>query len=104
MTGQKPPLIVGIGPLFNEPMRVETVQSNGAASWVRLVGTGSERFRKVTMIAEDLPRLMVLDSQLSFDGRTVAAPRASDLRAGADEIDPYFGLYISRVDPVPRDA
>ena len=37
MTGHKPPLIVGqtfIGPLFNERMRVETVQSNGAATWV----------------------------------------------------------------------
>jgi len=37
------------GPLFNEPMRVETVQPNGPASWVvGLVGTQSERFRKGT--------------------------------------------------------
>ncbi|MDA8347330.1 MAG: hypothetical protein M0038_00740 [Pseudomonadota bacterium] len=29
-----------IGPLFNEPMRLETVQPNGTASWtVGLVGT-----------------------------------------------------------------
>jgi hypothetical protein len=42
-------------------MRVETVQSNDAASWiVGLVGTNSERFRKVTMTAEDLRRLTVL--------------------------------------------
>ena len=57
MTKETPPLSVGqilTGPLFNEPMRVETVQSNSAASWiVGLVGTNSERFRKVTMTAED---------------------------------------------------
>jgi hypothetical protein len=51
-----------IGPLFNEPMRVETVKSDGSASWiVGLVGTNSERFRKVTMTAEDLEHLTVLD-------------------------------------------
>jgi hypothetical protein len=52
MTEQKSPLVVGqilVGPLFNEPMRVETVQSNGTASWiVGFVGANSERFRKVT--------------------------------------------------------
>jgi hypothetical protein len=67
-----PPPSIGqllIGPLFNEPMRVEAVQSNGAASWiVGLVGTNSERFRKVTMTAEDLQRLTVLDPQRSFNG------------------------------------
>jgi hypothetical protein len=50
MTDQRSPLIVGqilTGALFNEPMRVETVQSNGTASWiVGLVGANSERFRK----------------------------------------------------------
>ena len=36
------------GSLFSEPMRVETVVPNGPASWVvGLVGTQSERFRKV---------------------------------------------------------
>ena len=43
MTRETPPLCAGqilTGPLFNEPMRVETVQPNGAASWiVGLVGT-----------------------------------------------------------------
>ena len=43
------------GSLFNEPMRVETVQVNGPASWVvGLVGTHSERFRKVTLTADQL--------------------------------------------------
>lgn len=47
-----PPISAGrilTGSLFNEPMRVESVQANGPASWVvGLVGTHSERFRKVT--------------------------------------------------------
>jgi hypothetical protein len=71
MTDQRSPLIVGqilTGPLFNEPMRVETVQSNGMASWiVGLVGANSERFRKVTISADDLLRLTVLDPKHSFN-------------------------------------
>ena|SRR5271166_2945260 len=39
-------------------MRVETVQGNGSASWVvGLVGASSERFRKVTLSADDLQLL-----------------------------------------------
>jgi len=57
------------GPLFNEPMRVETVHANSTASWVvGLVGTQSERFRKVTLTAEDLERLTILDSQHTYAG------------------------------------
>jgi hypothetical protein len=41
-----------VGPLFNEPMRVETVTANGAGSWsAGLVGQSSEQFRKVTLTA-----------------------------------------------------
>ena len=37
------------GSLFSEPMRAETARANSPASWVvGLVGTQSERFRKVT--------------------------------------------------------
>ena len=57
------------GSLFNEPMRVETVQPNGSASWtLGLVGVHSERFRKVTLSGDDLKHLSVLDSQHSFEG------------------------------------
>jgi hypothetical protein len=50
------------GPQFSEPMRVETVQPNGTASWVvGLVGVQSERFRKVTLSAGDLAQLTILD-------------------------------------------
>jgi hypothetical protein len=95
MTDQKAPLVVGqilIGPLFNEPMRVETVQSNGAASWsVGLVGTSSERFRKVTMTADDVPRLTVLDPQRSFngDGRLLRLGLQAYALGIAYEFDPY---------------
>ncbi|MBZ0160837.1 MAG: DUF3883 domain-containing protein [bacterium] len=86
-------------------MRVETVQANGPASWVvGLVGTHSERFRKVTLTADELERLTILDARHSFDGDGCL------LRLGlqayalgiAYEFDPYFGLSISRVDPLPH--
>ena len=35
------------GPLFSEPMRVETVRANGPDAWVAgLVGLQSEQFRR----------------------------------------------------------
>jgi superfamily II DNA or RNA helicase len=93
------------GPLFNEPMRVETVQANGPASWiVGLVGVQSERFRKVTLSAPELKHLTIVEGRRSFDGD------GQLLRLGlqayalgiAYEFDPYFGLSISRVDPLPH--
>ena len=55
------PLVSGqvlTGPLFNEPRRVETVQPNSAISWtVGLVGTQTERFRKVTLTADQVASL-----------------------------------------------
>src|SRR5229473_327029 len=108
MTENTPPLTVDqilISPLFNEPMRVETVQSNGAASWiVGLVGANSERFRKVTMTAEDLERLTILDPRHSFngDGRLLRLGLQAYALGIAYEFDPYFGLSISRVDPLPH--
>jgi hypothetical protein len=94
-----------IGPLFNEPMRVETVQSNGATSWiVGLVGVNSERFRKVTVTVEDLRRLTTLDPKYSFngDGRLLRLGLQAYALGIAYEFDPYFGLSISRVDPLPH--
>ncbi len=55
-----------IGALFNEPMRVETVRSNGPDTWVAgLVGTQSERFRKVTLTSKDIKTLTIIDSTYS---------------------------------------
>ncbi len=55
MTSAAVPFRVGqtlIGPLFNEPMWVETVSSAGSASWaLGLVGAQSERFRRRLLTA-----------------------------------------------------
>ncbi|MBZ5590515.1 MAG: DUF3883 domain-containing protein [Acidobacteriia bacterium] len=86
-------------------MRVETVQANGPASWVvGLVGTQSERFRKVTLTADELKHLTILDAQHSFDGdgRLLRLGLQAYALGIAYEFDPYFGLSISRVDPLPH--
>jgi superfamily II DNA or RNA helicase len=93
------------GSLFNEPMRVETVRANGPASWVvGLVGMQSERFRKVTLTADELRHLTILDAQYSFDGdgRLLRLGLQAYALGIAYEFDPYFGLSISRVDPLPH--
>ncbi len=93
------------GPLFHEPMRVETVVPDGPDRWVLgLVGTQSERFRRVTITTDDLQILTVSIPGFTFDGD------GNLLRLGlqayslgiAYEFDPYFGLSISRVDPLPH--
>lgn len=93
------------GPLFNEPMRVETIRSNGPSVWVAgLVGLHSERFRNVTLSDADLERLHVQEAGATYDGD------GKLLRLGIQayslgisyEFDPYFGLSISRVDPLPH--
>jgi hypothetical protein len=105
-TPLKPGLVL-TGPLFNEPMRVETVRPGGPSTWVAgLVGLHSERFRSVTLTAQDIERLQVQDASCSYDGD------GKLLRLGvqayalgiAYEFDPYFGLSISRVDPLPHQV
>jgi len=93
------------GSLFNEPMRVETVESNGATSWmVGLVGTQSDRFRKVTLTADLLGHLTILDTRRTYDGdgRLLRLGLQAYALGIAYEFDPYFGLSISRVDPLPH--
>jgi SNF2 family DNA or RNA helicase len=93
------------GPQFSEPVRVETVKADGPSSWVLgVVGTKTERFRRVTLSEADLAQLTVQSATLAFDGDPAL------LRLGlqayalgiAFEFDPYFGLSISRVDPLPH--
>lgn len=108
MTTTNAPFRVGqtlIGPLFNEPMRVETVAPAGAASWVLgLVGVQSERFRRVTLADTDLASITVHDAEMAFDGDgTLLRLGLQAYALGiAYEFDPYFGLSISRVDPLPH--
>jgi len=94
-----------VGSLFNEPMRVETVRGGGDGTWtVGLVGTQSERFRKVTLTASDIHSLTILDSDFSYDGdgRLLRLGLQAYSLGIAYEFDPYFGLSISRVDPLPH--
>ena len=93
------------GNLFSEPMRVETVRPNGVASWVAgLVGMQSERFRSVTLSASDIAGLTIADHDLSYDGdgRMLRLGLEAHALGIAHEFDPYFGLSISRVDPLPH--
>lgn len=58
-----------IGSLFNEPMRVETVKQNGPSTWITgLVGTQSEKFRKVTLALKDIEGLTIIEPKFSFTG------------------------------------
>ena len=104
----KPPIRDGqilIGPQFNEPMQVETVRANGSDSWVAgLVGTQTERFRRVLLSTNDIKGLTITSSTLSYDGdgRMLRLGLEAHALGIAHEFDPYFGLSISRVDPLPH--
>lgn len=93
------------GSLFNEPMRVETVRSNGTGTWVAgLVGIQSERYRKVTLTSRDLAALAILETKYRYDGdaRLLSLGLQAYSLGIAYEFDPYFALSISRVDPLPH--
>ena len=93
------------GTLFNEPMRVETVRANGPDTWiVGLVGTQSERFRSVTLTSRDIEALTIFDVTSTYDGdgRLLRLGLQAYSLGIAYEYDPYFGLSISRVDPLPH--
>ena len=93
------------GTLFSEPMRVETVRAHGAGVWeVGLVGVQSARFRKVTLTSRDLEALAVQESLPTYadDGRLLRLGLQAYMLGIAHEFDPYFGLSISRVDPLPH--
>jgi len=105
---EKQPLREGqilTGSLFSEPMRVETVRADGSETWVvGLVGTQSERFRKVTLTSRDLENLTILEAWHTYDGdgRLLRLGLQAYALGIAYEFDPYFGLSISRVDPLPH--
>ena len=57
------------GPLFSEPMRVETILPNGPDSVeASLVGQRTEQFRRVTLTPADIANLTIADPSLSYDG------------------------------------
>jgi hypothetical protein len=93
------------GSLFNEPIRVETVRKNGPDTWVfGLSGVRTERFRKVTLTLEDIKTLHVSQQVLTYsgDGELLRVGIQAYSLGIAYEFDPYFGLSISRVDPLPH--
>ncbi len=105
---ENPPIQDGqilTGPLFSEPMRVVTVHTNGSDSWVAgLVGTQTELFRSVALSVNDIAGLKITGSTLSYDGdgRLLRLGLEAHALGIAHEFDPYFGLSISRVDPLPH--
>lgn len=93
------------GPLFNEPMRVETVRASGPDTLVvGLVGTQSEKFRSVTLTSADLLTLKIQSVGCTYtgDGNLLRLGLQAYSFGIAYEFDPYFGLSISRVDPLPH--
>ena len=93
------------GPIFNEPMRVVIVRPNGTDSIeAGLEGLETNGFRRVTLTSDDMANLKITDPHPTYDGD------GNLLRLGlqaysmgiAHEFDPYFGLSISKVDPLPH--
>ena len=95
------------GPLFNEPMRIETVVSSGPSIWtVGVVGTPTQQFRRVALTKDQLATLTILSPSCSYDGdagRMKLGLQAYALGI-AWEYDPYFGLSMSRMDPLSHEA
>ena len=93
------------GVMFNEPMRVVTTRQSGAGAVIAgLAGQNSGQFREVTLTAGDIAQLNAIDPNASYDGDgelLKLALQAYTLGI-AHEFDPYFGLSISRVDPLPH--
>jgi hypothetical protein len=98
--------VVLMGSQFSEPMRVIGNPTVGDGFViVNLVGTRTSTFRGgVTLTKQDLASVQVERKEAQFGGR----PRLFKLGLEAlrislaQEYDPYFGLSISRVDPLPH--
>ncbi len=105
---QLPPIREGqtiTGSLFSEPMRVVTVRTEGPDTWIAgLVGLRSQRFHEVTLTADQIAKLTILDAALNYagDGHLLRLGLQAYALGIAYEFDPYFGLSISRVDPLPH--
>jgi SNF2 family DNA or RNA helicase len=94
------------GSQFNEPMRVIGNPTTGDGFVIlNLVGTRTNTFRPgVTLTKQDIGSIQIERKEVEFQGK----PRLfklglESLRISlAQEYDPYFGLSISRVDPLPH--
>jgi superfamily II DNA or RNA helicase len=93
------------GPLFSEQMKVVTVGNHGPDVWVLgLVGLQTEKFRTVTLTSQDIRLLTIFNPGYTYtgDGRLLRLGLQAYSLGLAWEFDPYFGLSISRVDPLPH--
>ena len=93
------------GVIFNEPMKVITTRPNGSQGTIAgLVGQNSGQFREVTLTPEDISLLNAIEPNASYegDGELLKLALQAYSLGIAHEFDPYFGLSISRVDPLPH--
>lgn len=90
---------------FGEIMKVITVEPRGNDTYaLGLVGTKSQIFRNVNFSSTEIAGFRIIDNEYNYQGD------AELLRLGlqaymlgiAYEFDPYFGLSISKVDPLPH--
>lgn len=94
-----------VGPTFREPMRVVAVRLERDGVWtLGLVGKDSERFVSVTLSEAEAKCLRSFSDRPTYDGTpTLLRLGLQAYQLGiAYEFDPYFGLSISRVDPLPH--
>lgn len=93
------------GSQFGEPMLVVKVKKIGNSLLeYDLVGQQSKTFRKVTLTASQISEMEIIDPTLSYsgDGHLLRIALQAYSLGIAYEFDPYFGLSISRVDPLPH--
>ena len=86
-------------------MRVVTLNPVGADSWeLGLVGVQSQIFRSVPLTREQIATLRRQNAAPSYAGdcELVRLGLQAYALGIAYEFDPYFGLSISRVDPLPH--
>lgn len=94
-----------VGPLFSEPMRVETIAPMGVDRWaLGVVGVRSQVFRRLALTGAELAAIEVQGQAIDFsgDGRLVRVGLQALALGIAWEYDPFFGLSTSRVDPLPH--
>ena len=98
--------VVLVGPQFSEPMRVLGNPTIGEGFvLVNLVGTRTNSFKGgVTLTKQDLGSIQIERKEAVFGGnpRLVKLGLESLRISLAQEYDPFFGLSISRVDPLPH--
>jgi len=86
-------------------MRVVTVAEVAAGTWqFGLVGLRTEKFRSVSLSAPELASLKITELTCSYTGDGAVFKLGIQAYAVgiAFEFDPYFGLSVSRVDPLPH--